>query len=96
MVQILVVEDEPRLAQMVVGFLEDHGYTALSVQRGHDAIAWLARHHADVVLLDLGLPDIDGLEVCARIRPHFGGIVLILTARGDSLDEVAGLDAGAD
>jgi len=96
MARVLVVEDEPRLAEMVVGYLETNGYTAESVSRGQDAIDWLTQHRADVVLLDLGLPDIDGLDVCARIRPSFDGSILILTARGDSLDEVAGLDAGAD
>lgn len=96
MARVLVVEDEPRLAEMVVGFLASNGHTAQAVGRGDDAIAWLDGHDADVVLLDLGLPDIDGLEVCARIRPTFDGSILILTARGDSLDEVAGLDAGAD
>jgi len=96
MARVLVVEDEPRLAEMVVGYLGGHGYAAESVSRGGDAIAWLSTHGADVVLLDLGLPDIDGLEVCRRIRPTFEGSILILTARGDSLDEVAGLEAGAD
>jgi two-component system OmpR family response regulator/two-component system response regulator RstA len=96
MPSVLVVEDEPRLAEMVVRYLSNHGFDAHAEGRGADAVAWLQEHHADAVLLDLGLPDLDGLDVCRRIRPSFEGSILILTARGDALDEVVGLDAGAD
>lgn len=96
MSRVLVVEDEPRLAEMVVGYLASHNYDAHAVGNGVNAIAWVQEHEPDVVLLDLGLPDLDGLEVCRRLRPSFEGSILILTARGDALDEVAGFDAGAD
>lgn len=96
MPRVLVVEDDPPLSKMVSGYLGSHGYDTHSVGTGREAIEWVASNTADVILLDLGLPDIDGLEVCQRIRASFDGCILILTARGDSMDEVAGLDAGAD
>ena len=96
MPRVLVVEDDPPLSKMVSGYLGSHGYDTHAVSTGREAIEWIAANSADVILLDLGLPDIDGLEVCQRIRTSFDGCILILTARGDSMDEVAGLDAGAD
>lgn len=96
MPRVLVVEDDPPLSKMVSGYLGSHGYDTHTVGTGREAIEWIDVNSAEVILLDLGLPDMDGLEVCQRIRASFDGCILILTARGDSVDEIAGLDAGAD
>lgn len=96
MASILVVEDDSRLAELVVRFLVDHGHQAWAVSSASDALRWLSENSADVALVDLGLPDLDGLELCKRIRANFDGAIMILTARGDTLDEVAGFEAGAD
>lgn len=96
MPRVLVVEDDAPLSKMVASYLGSHGYETHVVRTGREAITWIAANTADVILLDLGLPDIDGLEVCQRIRTSYDGCILILTARGDSMDEVAGLDVGAD
>lgn len=96
MATILVVEDDARLASLVVSFLVDHGHRAQSVGSARETVRWLSEAKADIILVDLGLPDLDGLELCKQLRPRFDGAIMILTARGDTLDEVAGFEAGAD
>lgn len=96
MARILVVEDDRRLAQLVAGYLSEHGHRTELAGTAQEALDSLAQEEVDVALVDLGLPDLDGLELCKRIRPGFDGALIILTARGDTLDEVAGLEAGAD
>ena len=92
-VQILVVEDVPGIADSLVRGLIRAGYTASSVA---SAAAALAADPADVVLLDLGLPDRDGTELCATLRARNDVAILVITARGEEPDRVAALDAGAD
>lgn len=94
--RILIVEDDRRLADLVARYLTRHGHTPTILDHGEAVGPWLATHQADLIILDIGLPGIDGLEVCRRIRPDFRGPIMMLTARGDELDEVTGLDAGAD
>ena len=96
MARVLVVEDDQRLGDMVVELLGMSGHQAVREARGDTAVQRIAVDPPDLVVLDIGLPGIDGFEVCRRIRPAYGGPVLMLTARGDVLDEVIGLDAGAD
>jgi len=94
--RILLVEDDPRLAEMVAGYLGEAAYAVTVAPTGAAAVE---RHDAgsfDLVILDLMLPDIDGLEVCRRIRARSDTPILMLTARGDTMDRVVGLELGAD
>jgi DNA-binding response OmpR family regulator len=95
--RVLVVEDEADIAFPLVRTLEREGYDVAWVENGEDALASLAKDPAEVVILDLGLPDVDGLEVCRRAREAgFLGAIMIVTARAGELDRVVGLDYGAD
>ena len=97
MARVLVVEDEEDIAFPLVRTLEREGYTVSWVQDGETALERMRLEEADVVILDLGLPDMDGLEVCRRARDTgYGGAIMIVTARAGELDRVVGLDYGAD
>jgi len=96
-VRVLLVEDETDIVAPLVRALEREGYGVEHAATGGEALAASERQTYDVVVLDVGLPDIDGLEVCRRLRAaDFAGAVLILSARTRELDRVVGLDAGAD
>ena len=92
-VSVLVVEDDPGIATQLVRGLERAGYTADSVAMGSEA---LRRPASDVVLLDLGLPDVDGIDVCRRLRAGSDTAIIVVTARGEEADRVLALDEGAD
>ena len=97
MARVLVVEDEEDIAFPLVRTLEREGYTVTWVEDGEAALQRLQGDEEDVVILDLGLPDMDGLEVCRRARDAgYDGAIMIVTARGGELDRVVGLDYGAD
>lgn len=94
--RILMIEDDERLASMVGEYLHTAG---MRVEAAHDAAAGLAalsQVKPDAVILDVMLPDLDGFEVCRRIRAHSDVPVLMLTARGDDVDRIVGLELGAD
>ena len=94
---VLIVEDDDGIAAPLVRTLEREGYEVVHVDNGLDAVERARRPDVRLVLLDLGLPDIDGLEVCRRIRDAgSGAAIMMLTARGGELDRVVGLDVGAD
>jgi DNA-binding response OmpR family regulator len=94
---VLVVEDDDGIAEPLVRTLEREGYDVIRAATGLGAVERAAQRGIDLVVLDLGLPDIDGLEVCRRIRDGGSAVaILILTARGGELDRVVGLDVGAD
>ena len=94
---VLLVEDDRDIAPTLVRALEREGYAVAHAPSGAAAVEHVASQPTEVVLLDLGLPDTDGLEVCRRIRADgYQGAVLILTARDGELDRVVGLDVGAD
>ena len=94
---ILVIEDEPQLARLVEMHLEDAGYRVTPVHLGGDGLAAAARRQFDLVVLDLMLPDTDGLDVCRELRKREGYVpILMLTARSGELDRVLGLELGAD
>jgi DNA-binding response OmpR family regulator len=94
---VLLVEDETDIVSPLVRTLEREGYAVDQATTGEDAIAAASEGDHDIVILDLGLPDMDGLEVCRRLREAgYQGALLILTARSRELDRVVGLDAGAD
>ena len=95
--RLLVVEDEDRIASFLEKGLGAHGYVVTRVASGEDALAALAGDRPDLVILDLGLPDIDGLEVLRALRSNGRDVpVIVLTARGTVDDRVQGLDVGAD
>ncbi|GIW99091.1 MAG: DNA-binding response regulator [Pirellulaceae bacterium] len=94
--QVLIVEDDISLADMVARFLREHGFWASIVSSGASAVERLTREAFDAVILDIGLPDFSGIEVCERVRASFDGPIIILTARGDEIDEVVALEVGAD
>ena len=93
---ILLVEDEPSIASLVRAYLERDSYKVVWASNGADALAALDRHQIRMVILDIGLPDIDGFEVCRRIRRRSQVPILMLTARDEEPDRVAGLELGAD
>ena len=97
MTRVLVVEDEEDIAFPLVRTLEREGYDVIRVENGEVALDYIEGHDADVMILDLGLPGMDGLEVCQKARAQgYGGAILIVTARAGELDRVVGLDYGAD
>jgi len=95
--RILLVEDDAGISGPLVDVLQRQGYEVRAVTSGRTATEAVRGQHFDLVLLDLGLPDLDGVEVCRRIKAHDPtASVLILTARTEEVDAVVGLDAGAD
>jgi DNA-binding response OmpR family regulator len=93
---ILVVEDEASIASFVAMYLKNAGYTVRTSPTGGDALAQVAAEPPDLVVLDLMLPDIDGVEICRRIRQRSDLPVLMLTARDEDVDKIIGLEVGAD
>ena len=96
MSRILVVDDDPQLLRALRITLRAAGHEVVTAPDGTSALREAASGHPGVVVLDLGLPDLDGTEVLAGLRPWFTGPVLVLSARADSSDKVEALDAGAD
>jgi two-component system, OmpR family, phosphate regulon response regulator OmpR len=94
--RVLLIEDDARLAEMVSEYLGAAGFDVSRVTNGAGALERLARHPYDALILDLTLPDIDGLEVCRQLRARWDTPVLMLTARGEPMDRVVGLELGAD
>lgn len=94
--RILIVEDDPRLAEMVRNYLGEAGFSVSVAANGATGIALEARETFDALVLDLMLPDMDGLEVCRRVSARGQTPILMLTARGDAMDRVVGLEMGAD
>ncbi|WP_286968266.1 MULTISPECIES: response regulator transcription factor [Arsenicicoccus] len=94
--RVLVVEDEPAIARVVAGYLEREGFEVAVAGEGHAALDLARDREPDVVVLDLMLPGIDGLEVCRRLRTFSDAYVIMLTARTEELDRVIGLSTGAD
>jgi DNA-binding response OmpR family regulator len=96
MPRILLIEDDPRLAEMVARYLGEAGFAVTRAANGGSGIALATRDAFDALILDLMLPDIDGLDVCRQIRGRGDTPILMLTARGDAMDRVVGLEMGAD
>ena len=93
---VLVVEDEAPIRRFLKAALEAQGFKLLEATTGAQAITMAASHNPDIILLDLGLPDIDGLEVIQRIREWSNTPIIVISARGKDKEKVDGLDAGAD
>lgn len=93
---ILVVEDDPAVARLISTTLETRNYQYHRVQNGAGALLEAASARPDVILLDLGLPDMDGIDVIRKIRGWSNVPILVVSARSDDTDKVSALDAGAD
>ncbi len=94
--RILLVEDDPRLADMLLEYLGQAGFGVTVAGLGAAALEKLSDAEYDAVVLDLMLPDMDGLTVCRQLRAKYDTPVLMLTARGDAVDRIVGLELGAD
>jgi DNA-binding response OmpR family regulator len=93
---ILLVEDEPSVGELVRGYLTRDGYRVIWVRSGEDALVELDRHPVKLVILDIGLPGMDGFDVCRAMRAKSQVPILMLTARDEEPDRVVGLEVGAD
>jgi two-component system KDP operon response regulator KdpE len=93
---VLVVEDEASIRKFLRAGLEGQGFVPVEAGNGQEGITWAATRSPDLVLLDLGLPDIDGLEVIRRLREWTSIPIIVLTARGQEGDKIRALDTGAD
>jgi DNA-binding response OmpR family regulator len=94
--RIVVVDDDPTVADVVSRYLKHDGHTVESVQDGYEALRLVAQAPPDLVVLDLMLPGMDGLEVCRRLRARWPIPVVMLTALGDETDRLVGFETGAD
>jgi two-component system, OmpR family, response regulator ResD len=94
--KILIIEDEANIVQLIRLYLEQAGFTVLAASDGAAGLELHAREHPDLVILDLMLPALDGMEVCRRIRAWASTPILMLTARHGEEDRIAGLEIGAD
>lgn len=94
--KILVVEDEKSIAHFISTVLNNNGYEAMRARTGQEALAMVSSHCPDLIILDLGLPDMDGMELLKNIRSWSGLPIVVVSARSHERDKVAALDAGAD
>ncbi len=95
-IQILIVEDEAPIRNLILVTMSSHGYRYLTAANGNSAIMEAASHNPDIMLLDLGLPDMDGVEVIRKIRTWSNMPIIVISARSDDSDKIEALDAGAD
>ncbi len=93
---VLVVEDEQSIASFVALYLKNAGYSVRTAATGSEALQQVAIEQPSLIVLDLMLPDIDGIEVCKRIRQQSDVPILMLTARDEDVDKIIGLEVGAD
>ena len=93
---VLVVDDETPLRDLIRAYLERDGYTVVEASTGKEALSAAALHNPDIIVLDLMIPEIDGTEVCRRIRASSDVYIIMLTAKADEVDRVVGLEVGAD
>ena len=93
---VLVIEDEQSIGALVRAYLQRDGFQAVWVRSGEEGLAELTRHPIRLVVLDVGLPGLDGLDVCRRIRARSAIPIIMLTARDEEADRVVGLEVGAD
>ena len=95
-IRALVVDDEPSLVRVVVGYLQAEGFEVASAAEGPGALDLARRSDPDLIVLDLGLPGMDGIEVCRTLRTFTDAYIVMLTARADEVDMLIGLAVGAD
>ena len=96
MTRVLVVDDEPAIRRLVARVLERGGFTAVAADHARGALAEVQRAPPDAAIIDLGLPDMDGIELIAALRQLIAAPLLVLTARDATADKIAALDLGAD
>jgi two-component system catabolic regulation response regulator CreB len=94
--KVLIVEDEPTIMDTIQYALETEGFATVSLSSGEPVLLLLARDPVDLIILDIGLPDVSGLELCKEIRRIHSTPIIFLTARADEVDRVVGLEIGAD
>lgn len=94
--RLMLVEDDQRLADLVIQYLAKHGYEVTHHPRGDTAADTILAANPELVILDVMLPGKDGFEVCRDIRPRYHGRILMMTARDEEIDEILGLELGAD
>ena len=94
--RILIVDDEPNICEMVKTYFEKEGYEVKTAQDGSEGINFFKMYEPDIVLLDLMLPNVDGLEVTRKIRESSSKPIIMITAKGEVFDKVLGLELGAD
>ena len=95
-IKLLLIEDDVRLAELIRDYIEKQGFHVRIQHRGDTAVAEFEPHNTDIMIVDLMLPGMDGLQVCQKIREQFSGPILILTAKNSDIDQVMGLELGAD
>jgi len=95
-VPVLLIDDDKKFCELLKTYLGNHGFSVVPAHTSHDGIRQLRNHPYDIVLLDVMLPDGDGLDVCRRIRAESAVPILMLTARGADEDKIIGLELGAD
>ncbi|HEY0469108.1 MAG TPA: response regulator, partial [Polyangiaceae bacterium] len=93
---LLVVEDDPQMRKFLRASLTSHGYRLVEAVNGADGLTQAASYNPDLILLDLGLPDLDGLVVTKRLREWASAPIIVISARGQEDDKIHALDAGAD
>ena len=93
---VLVVDDEVQIRRFLRAGLELDGFVVQDAETGADALKWVTLKQPDLIILDLGLPDMDGLDVCARVRDRWAIPIIVLSARGAEQQKIAALDRGAD
>lgn len=95
-VSILIVEDDLELQQWIADYLSGKGFNCMCTENGAEAVKLISDKKPDVVLLDGALPGLDGFKVCKTVRAFYKGTIIMITARDEEIDEVLGLEAGAD
>jgi two-component system KDP operon response regulator KdpE len=93
---LLLVEDEPQMRRFLRVLIGNHGYALLEAESGREALSLASSHRPDLIVLDLGLPDLDGLELVANLRGWTQTPIIVVSARGQEQDKVRALDLGAD
>ncbi|MCM0149989.1 response regulator transcription factor [Photobacterium galatheae] len=93
---LMLVEDDQELASLIREFLETHEFRVLTVGNGQDAVSQILEKHPDLVILDIMLPGMSGMDVCRLVREDYKGMILMQTALDDDIDQVMGLELGAD
>ena len=94
--KILVIEDEKSISHFICTVLNNNGYEAMQAQTGEEALSMISSHCPDLIILDLGLPDMDGLDILRNLRSWTSLPVVVVSARSHERDKVAALDLGAD
>jgi len=94
--KILIIDDDKELTALIGQFLDKNGFQVSALHSGDNALTRIQEADPDLIILDLMLPDTDGLTICKEVRPYFSGPIIMLTALNDDIDEVTGLEVGAD